>query len=218
MCGLVPGIHAAQLGRCLLIDVDGRDKPGHDGRWTATYEIRPVFPLKEDMDMSDDSKAQNHELNKELESYKYNLNISLERYKYILNKNIEMHKHINEYKRINVRGVIDFALSALRSIIIVNGAAVIALLTFIGNKKPDNSIVSSAFSYPIRAFAVGVGLGLVATGLAYLSQLRLTYTKPSNKRGEATSALILRLLAIITAILGVVAFFCGTWKASAAFS
>jgi len=35
MPGLVPGIHVLVL-RGLTEDVDGRDKPGHDGEWGRT--------------------------------------------------------------------------------------------------------------------------------------------------------------------------------------
>lgn len=49
-------------------------------------------------------------------------------------KSLEGYKHDLELHRINARGVLDFALAAVRLLIIVNGAAAAGILTFIGNK------------------------------------------------------------------------------------
>src|SRR5690554_6666034 len=65
------------------------------------------------------------------------------------------------------KSVISMAKLALRSTILVDGAAAVSLMTFVGNTKEssDNSVV-----YGLFAFAVGVLFGAIATFFGYLSQ------------------------------------------------
>ncbi|WP_257554162.1 hypothetical protein [Sphingobium sp. CFD-2] len=62
----------------------------------------------------------------------------------------------------------DFAQAALKNLMLVNGGAVVALLTFIGNSQAtfDRAAMSVAFS----SFIGGLLLGLAAYILAYFSQ------------------------------------------------
>lgn len=64
---------------------------------------------------------------------------------------------------------IDYSQSLLRTLIIVNGGAIIAIFTFIGNdgRKFDQSYIYSAFA----SFSVGIVLTLLAYIAAFLSQL-----------------------------------------------
>ncbi|MBW4936170.1 hypothetical protein [Marinobacter sp. F4206] len=65
------------------------------------------------------------------------------------------------------RSVISMAELALKSAILVNGGACIALLTFIGNVSSSGS---KLIVFGLFAFASGVFLDAVATFLAYLTQ------------------------------------------------
>lgn len=65
------------------------------------------------------------------------------------------------------KSVISMAELALRSAILINGAAAVSLMTFVGNaeKNSSNSVVYGLFS-----FAIGVLFGAIATLFGYLSQ------------------------------------------------
>ncbi|MBN1783994.1 MAG: hypothetical protein JW812_03435 [Alphaproteobacteria bacterium] len=69
-----------------------------------------------------------------------------------------------------LNNLIDLAKLMLHSAIYVNGGALIALLTFLGNsrKKISSEFVIPAFS----VFSVGLVLGLIACIFAFFAQLR----------------------------------------------
>lgn len=61
----------------------------------------------------------------------------------------EVLTHRLELNRINAEATIDYALAALRSIILVNGAAIVALLTFLERDWPvceDKTAVEESLS------------------------------------------------------------------------
>lgn len=69
---------------------------------------------------------------------------------------------------------IAFAQDALRGIVLLNGGAVIALLTFFGQAWSKNEtqalLVMSFLRTGLIYFAFGALAGIIAQGLAYLSQ------------------------------------------------
>jgi hypothetical protein len=62
---------------------------------------------------------------------------------------------------------IEYALEAGKSLILINGAAAIAILTFVGNHPPKTFGIFRA----INMFASGALLGALFFGFAYLAQL-----------------------------------------------
>ncbi|HSV29630.1 MAG TPA: hypothetical protein VLL76_08720, partial [Candidatus Omnitrophota bacterium] len=81
---------------------------------------------------------------KDLEAYKFSLQQELEKFKYDRQCELEHYKEKMLRERHDwlfsqtgavelMRGVISLALLSLRSLIVVNGGAVIAILTFSGN-------------------------------------------------------------------------------------
>jgi len=67
----------------------------------------------------------------------------------------------------HLKAVISFSMLALKSSILVNGAASISLLTFIGNGKATEKLLLIC---SLITFGFGVVLGTGATFLSYLSQ------------------------------------------------
>ena len=59
--------------------------------------------------------------------------------------------------------------SAMRTVVLVNGGAVIALLTFIGNTRTSGGLT---LSLGLGCFLFGLALGLVAHAAAFMSQER----------------------------------------------
>lgn len=64
-----------------------------------------------------------------------------------------------------------FGVEALKSAVLINGGTAGALLAFVGQK---GIISQPELSSSLRVFAVGLLLGAIATGLAYVAQLCYT--------------------------------------------
>jgi hypothetical protein len=89
-----------------------------------------------------------------------------------------------EFGRAHFRATIEFAQILLRSLIFVNGGAVVAILTFVGNlaAKTGVQIQITLLAQSIGDFTIGLGFGLAATFLAYL-----TMVFQEGKLGDAIS-------------------------------
>lgn len=83
--------------------------------------------------------------------------------------------------------VIEIGMLALKSVFLVNGAAIVALLTFLGTVRgPANeTMMRVAFA----DFGVGLVLALVATGVAYITQQLFTFAE-QDKAGAVYQAVI----------------------------
>jgi hypothetical protein len=92
------------------------------------------------------------------------------------------------------KAVIDIALVALKSAILINGGAAIAMLAFWGTAlgvKPD-IVYSSNIASALGFFAQGVLSGGLATLPAYLSQVLYSFHSHSSMSGN-----ILRVIAFL---------------------
>ncbi|MFI4949601.1 MAG: hypothetical protein ACHP7A_01015 [Caulobacterales bacterium] len=128
----------------------------------------------------------------------------------------------------NLKGAIDLGKQVLKSLELVNGGAVIAILTFYGNVVKDGSRVPidpSMLSSGLRWFAGGLVLAVAASCFAYLGQLTEATsapkvggvgqaTDPRTSKNSETFGIGLRVVAIILAVLSLAAFACGTWSTS----
>jgi len=95
----------------------------------------------------------------------------LEHYKAKLNAWVSSHQQAHEWNLEMLRSVITTGQSALKSALLINGAAAVALLAFIGKVWPsskDQTIadISGAMAY----YVIGVLVAAVAAGFTYLSQ------------------------------------------------
>ena len=81
------------------------------------------------------------------------------------------------------RSVITSGQAALKSAILINGGAVVALLAFIGgvfknlSESSSDSEVISKLSYAMIYFVAGVLSGAVASGITYLAQYAYAFKK-----------------------------------------
>ncbi len=119
------------------------------------------------------------------------------------------------------RGVVDFALIALRGIVLANGGAAVALLAFMGHilgrSDPATRAGVSPLADALGLFTFGVGSGIASAGLAYMAQV--VFLESRNKEGaqRVWPGAILRVLAVIAALVGVGLFFAGVVSALDAF-
>jgi len=108
----------------------------------------------------------------------------------------------------NLKGAITLADSGIKSLILVNGAADVGLLTFMGNGKA----YPVGLRHALVSFAVGVFMATVCAIFAYGAQ-RCVATG-SGTKVEAW----LTIPGVIFALLSAVAFGLGVYLAATAFS
>ncbi|MDZ7754658.1 MAG: hypothetical protein U5S82_24145 [Gammaproteobacteria bacterium] len=126
---------------------------------------------------------------------------SLEERKAIQASNLEM-----------FRSVITAGQNALRTALLMNGGAIVALLAFLGKLTTENPGKLSAFSGSLMIFTVGVFLAGLTSGFTYLSQWFYASDKPwSRKTGWVLNiaCIILGLAAYGTFIWGAVDAYIG---------
>jgi uncharacterized membrane protein len=99
-----------------------------------------------------------------------------------------------------------FASEGIKSLFILNGAATISVLTFVGNSQNGDD----RFVYAMFLFACGAFLGPVAYLFAYLTELQYgnSAAAPAWKHHKLTYAVVL---------LSMICFFAGVLLAGLAF-
>ena len=121
------------------------------------------------------------------------------------------------------KSVIEAGLTALKSAIIINGAAAAALLAFIGGiiNTVENRVLISDIGQALLIFTTGVGLAGIATGLRYIAQWLFHDSfdkKITRKTVEIKECRLekiancLRILLVLIGIASFVMFFWGGWK------
>jgi hypothetical protein len=114
----------------------------------------------------------------------------------------------------NLRGTIDLAKQSLKSLELLNGGAAIALLTFYGNVlSRSNATIpfdKAEVARGLLSFGIGLGCGLLATILAYVSQLIAATT-------QSKSEVHVRIGAILFGLASAVAFILGTLYSASSF-
>lgn len=79
-----------------------------------------------------------------------------------------------ETNRLLMNGMLAFAGAALKSALLINGGAAVAILAYIGNQHGNTSV---EFPYSMLFFAGGVLLSAMATAASYMAQFYFTFTK-----------------------------------------
>lgn len=141
---------------------------------------------------------------------------------------LESLKYNYDAKIKSFEATIQFAVSAIKSLIIINGGAAIACVTIIGsairNPTDANSIIVINFSGPITYFLLGVFFAVFAGIIAYLAQYFFTQFDPSGypveedkKRTEYNKrngriANILQIMGIIFALASIILFVVGVFS------
>lgn len=98
-----------------------------------------------------------------------------------------------------------YATEGLKALVIANGGAVVAILTFAGNA--NTKVNPAAISNGLMAFAGGLIAVLVVFFCSYVSQWHYTSEKPSEERtGDRW-----RMAALVSAVLSIALFGAGCW-------
>lgn len=119
------------------------------------------------------------------------------------------------------KGIITFATLAIKSLILVNGAAVISLLTLLGHlwAGDGTSTIAQSFTSELAPsfmwHTLGVGAGVLSAAFAYLTQVLFMEVRPVHRNwwGEG-----FRIAAVAAAITSFAGFVVGGWCAISVFS
>jgi len=96
-----------------------------------------------------------------------------EEYRATHQSNLAEYNVLWERSREMFRASVGYGQAALKSVILINGAASVALLAFIGNILPNGNTeprILIGLSNSLLAFVIGVLLSAVAVGFTYISQ------------------------------------------------
>jgi uncharacterized membrane protein YidH (DUF202 family) len=105
------------------------------------------------------------------------------------------------------KSLILFGDNALKFVLLINGGAVIALLTFLGNLLKIDT-VSMHMGWPMGCFLTGIIVGGLANITAYYTQLMLFNESVGNKNGTIHMTWLYITIAFV--VLGVLLFGIGS--------
>lgn len=136
---------------------------------------------------------------------------ALEGYKAQLAANIEHHRNLNEINLEMLRGTIATGQSAIKSSLLINGGAAVAVLAFLGNawsKELPRHVLLGA-SYGLSLFVWGVLAAATAAGFTYVSQAGF-----GDEFGKHTQLIGVygRTLAMLLVATSYVLFACAAWQ------
>lgn len=99
--------------------------------------------------------------------------VELEQFKAELALWVAKSSHVGEWDLEGFRQVLAIGQAALRSILLINGGAAVALLAFLGHLAATGSTgpVLLSFADSLQRFTAGVFLAALAVALTYMSQL-----------------------------------------------
>ena len=106
------------------------------------------------------------------------------------------------------RAVLEYAQIMIRSVILANGATSTAILAFLGNvaKNEQQQFQVKYLGIAAGVAALGVGLGVTATMLAYYSQWARLKAEYASGESEAPGRQKTRTWALICVSAGVLSF------------
>ena len=128
------------------------------------------------------------------------------------------------------KAAIETANVVIRSLLLVNGGAAVALLAFVGAVESGcASVKSELLADPILRFVMGVAMSVVTAFLAYIANFadawatgsrktvshypNIQETAASERISEVSS--VFHILALLAAIVWLWAFLDGVWMAAA---
>ena len=141
------------------------------------------------------------------------------------NPQVILAKHLLEDSTLRVRYQHEFSLAGFQSLILINGGAIIGLLTYAGNLK--DKVAANQLSGAFLSYVIGLAVTILAYLFAYysqglfmtaemhdaLEQLGLETEQPPNLGRNGNRCII---VAVALTIAGLGAFVAGSWLAMSA--
>jgi len=139
--------------------------------------------------------------------------LELEKFRSDLAGSLAYQEHVHNWSLEGFRQIIALGQSTLKSMMLINGGAAVALLAFLGNliTRAGSSASVVAFAGSMRMFVVGVFLAAVAYATTYLSQLFYNGEKDWQQR----TGLVFH---VVTSLVGAASLAAFLWGAHAAYN
>lgn len=132
---------------------------------------------------------------------------------------IERQKIVAEAGANLLNAAITFAGASIKSLLLLNGGAAVAMLAFIGSAAKNIPAAASAISlaFPLYCFGLGAASAVLVAMGAYLSQIAFYghYVEPG--KWQYIAGQIFRALAVGTAVFSISAFIKGLYAAYSVF-
>ena len=136
------------------------------------------------------------------------------------NPDFEKWKVENIWRTESLKAIVQFATLTIRSLIIINGGAVVVLMALLGSLwgVNENSAIDLAknLALPFGYFISGLIAGVLTGAFSYLAQVFFTEW-PENKKVEIVGSLF-RGVAVVTGFGSLGLFGLGSFAALSAFS
>ena len=154
-----------------------------------------------------------NDLEKELATANNQLHpLEIEKFRSDLAGSLAYQEHVHSWRLEGFRQVIALGQSTLKSMMLINGGAAVALLAFLGNLVTRSSALANVatFAASMRMFVIGVFLASVAYATTYFSQMFYEGEKKWQKRTGLG-------LHVITSLIGASALAAFLWGAHIAY-
>lgn len=139
--------------------------------------------------------------------------LELEKFRSDLAGSLAYQEHVHNWSLEGFRQVIALGQSTLKSIMLINGGAAVALLAFLGNliTRSGSSTSIVAFADSMRMFVVGVFLAAIAYATTYFSQLFYG----GEKKWQQRTGLVFH---VVTSLVGAASLAAFLWGAHTAYN
>ena len=152
-----------------------------------------------------------------------------EQYRAQAQHSLEYYRAVIQAKQTNTEATYRYGELSVRSLLILNGGAALALLTLAGSAKTGLvSINAGDLAGLVWYFGAGAGLSVLTSGLAYLSQsFYAQHNEPMTEDEEALAAVnwiwrrlghAFRIAAMVAWLSSLGLFSFGVWQASQVFN
>ena len=138
--------------------------------------------------------------------------LELETFRSNLAGSLAYQEHVHNWSLEGFKQVIALGQSTLKSIMLINGGAAVALLAFLGNllSKSGSNVGLLPFANSMLTFVIGVFISAVAYALTYFRQLFYNGTKPWQQKTGV-------VLHILTSLAGAASLGAFLWGANSAY-
>lgn len=126
------------------------------------------------------------------------------------------HRRMELWKEARVemmRAVISFGQGAIRSLVLINGGAAVAVMTFVGNLKSRQENGAEILAQSMLLFSFGVVAAAIVAGFAYVTQ----YLYDSSAGRLSKLGVTFHFTAMFFAVVSLVLFVGGLLKAYSGF-
>lgn len=130
---------------------------------------------------------------------------------------LEQYKASCASQQISFKGVLDYAASAIRGALLLNGAGAIALMTFMGSGR-STEWHATTLAPALATFAVGAIGAVLSAAASYFSQSFFLWAEASKRKRLLATGLVFQAVGVACFGASIGYFSFGLWRAAKAFN